>query len=389
MTSDALPRRGADVLEAARALQPRLRAAAPEIERAGRLPDEIVKAMQQAGVFGLTMSHSMGGPEADPMTQLEVVEALSVGDGSAGWVAMIGSDGGFYAAHLAKEVAEEIYADREAITASVLVPRGRAQRVEGGYRVTGHWPFGSACLHADWFVGGCLVMDGDEPVRSPEGGPLVRMAFFPADRCEILDNWQTTGLAGSGSQDWRVKDVFVPEAHSFSLFEPPVDPAPLYAYPWFIVANAPGASLGIARGAIDTLCELAREKQVLPPGGKLQDELLIQTAVGQAEADLGAARSYLLESIAAIWESVCAGDEPDLKQRATYRLAGIHAFRAARSAVQRMYEAGGSAALYTRSPLDRALRDIATLTQHAFANASGYGEVGRAFMGLDPRSKML
>ena len=253
MTRDALPRRGADVLEAARALQPRLRAAAPEIERAGRLPDEIVKAMQEAGVFGLTMSHSMGGPEADPMTQLEVVEALSVGDGSAGWVAMIGSDGGFYAAHLAKQVAEEIYADREAITASVLVPRGRAQRVEGGYRVTGHWPFGSASLHADWFVGGCLVMDGDEPVQGPEGGPLVRMTFFPADRCEILDNWQTTGLAGSGSQDWRVKDVFVPQAHSFSLFEPPVDPAPLYAYPWFIVANAPGASLGIARAAIDTL----------------------------------------------------------------------------------------------------------------------------------------
>jgi alkylation response protein AidB-like acyl-CoA dehydrogenase len=376
MTTDALPR-------------PRSGTEASGIERAGRLPDDLVKAMQAAGLFGLTMPRSMGGLEADPLTQLEVAEALSVGDGSAGWVAMIGSDGGYYAAHLAREVAEEIYADREAITASVLVPRGRAERVDGGYRVTGRWPFGSASLHADWFVGGCLVTEGGQPVQGPDGGPLVRMTFFPAESCSTLDNWQTTGLAGSGSVDWQVDDVFVPEERSFSLFESPVDPAPLYAFPWFIVVNAPGPSLGIARAAIDALCTLAGEKENHPGGGKLQDELLVQTAVGRAEAELGAARAYILEATGALWATVCAGIEPTLEERASYRLAGIHAFRAARNVVQAMYEAGGGSALYSCSPLDRHLRDIATITQHAFANARGYGEVGRAFMGLDPDSLMI
>ena len=205
----------------------------------------------------------------------------------------------------------------------------------------------------------------------------------------MLDNWQTTGLAGSGSNDWRVDDVFVPEEHSFSLFDPAREPSALYAFPWFIVANAPGPSLGIARAAIDTLCALAEEKQILPGGHRLRDELLVQTAVAQAEAELGAARSYLFDAIGSLWETVERGDEPTLKQRATYRLAGIHSFRAAKAVVGRMYEAGGGSALYSQSPLDRHWRDISTITQHAFANAKGYGEVGRAFMGLDPMSHMI
>jgi alkylation response protein AidB-like acyl-CoA dehydrogenase len=323
------------------------------------------------------------------MTQLEVVEILAKADGSVGWVAMIGSDGGYYAAHLAPEVAEEIYADRNTITASTLVPRGQARRVSGGYRVSGQWAFGSACLHADWFVGGCLVFDDDGPAQTDEGQPIVRMTFFPRSDCLIHDNWQTTGLAGSGSNDWEVDDVFVPEGRSFSLFEPPRFEGSIYAYPWFIVANAPGVSLGIARASIDTLCELAADKLVLPGDQFLKDDLLLQTAVGRAEAELGAARAYILQATASIFDSVTAGDEPSLDQRAIYRLAGINAFRASKSVVSRMYEAGGGAALYSKSRLDRQWRDISTITQHAFANERVYGEGGRALMGLDPRSLMI
>jgi alkylation response protein AidB-like acyl-CoA dehydrogenase len=380
---------GREILDAARALQPVIRQAADRTEREGRLDSEIVQALGDAGVWGMAMPRAMGGPEADPVTQLEIIETLAQADGSVGWVAMIGSDGGFYAAHLCEEAAEEIYADREAVTASVLVPRGRAQRVEGGYRVSGRWPFGSASLHAEWFVGGCLVFDGDAPATDAQGRPIVRMAFFPADDCTVEDNWQTTGLAGSGSNDWGVDDVFVPEQRSFSLFEPARVDAPLYQFPWFIVANAPGVSLGIARAAIDALSELAAKKSTTATGGHLRDELLIQRAVAQAEAELGAARAYLIDTTRTLFDTVAAGDEPSLRLRATFRLAGIHAFRAAKSAVSRMYEAGGGSALYARSPLDRHWRDISTVTQHAFANEKGYGEVGRAYLGLDPQSHMI
>lgn len=389
MNRSPAPRRGHEVLEAAHALQPMIRDAADEIEKNGRLTDAVVHALKDANVFGMAMPLSMGGPEADPMTQLAVVEALAAADGSTGWVAMIGSDGGYYAAHLSPEASEEIYADRNAVTASTLVPRGQARRVEGGYRVSGKWAFGSASLHAQWFVGGCLVVDDEGPVLSSEGHPTVRMTFFPRSACQVHDNWRTTGLAGSGSNDWHVEDVFVPEAHSFSLFEPTRFDSPVYAYPWFIVANAPGVSLGIARASIDTLCALAAEKVVMPGGQRLQDDLLIQTAVGRAEAELGAARSYIYEATAAIYDTVATGEEATLAQRATYRLAGINAFRASKSVVSRMYEAGGGAALYSNSLLDRQWRDISTITQHAFANERVWSEGGRALMGLDPRSMML
>lgn len=389
MHPSTVPRRGLEILDRVQALAPLIRSSSEEIEKTGRLTDEIVHALKDADVFGMAVPESMGGPEADPMTQLEVVEALSVADGSVGWVAMIGSDGGYYAAHLDRETADSIYADRNAVTASVLVPRGQARKVDGGYRVTGQWPFGSASLHAEWFVGGCLVVDEDGPVKGPSGAPTVRMTFFPASDCQVHDNWRTTGLAGSGSNDWSVDDVFVPEARSFSLFEPPRFEGPLYAFPWFVVANAPGVSLGIARAAIDELVSLARNKVVMPGGNTLADDLLVQTAVGRAEAELGGARSYILDATAAIYAAVVAGKEPTLAERAHYRLAGANAFRVAKSVVSRMYEAGGGTALYSTSPLDRYWRDVSTITQHAFANERVYGEGGRALMGLDPQSMMI
>jgi alkylation response protein AidB-like acyl-CoA dehydrogenase len=337
----------------------------------------------------MTMPRSMGGPEVDPITQLDIVEEVSRADGSAGWVVMIGSDGGFYASHLERPVAERIYADRDAITASVLVPRGRALRVAGGYRVTGQWPFGSSSLHADWFVGGCIVCDEQGPLAGPNGHPQVRMTFFSRADVEILDTWHTTGLAGSGSHDWRVADVFVPDELTFSFFEPPKDPAPLYAFPWFIVANAPGASLGIARASIELFCALAESKTIQPGGHRLRDELLVQRAVAMSEATLGSAKSYLVDKTGELWDTVRAGKPPTLAERAAFRLAGIHAFRASKTAVAGMYEAAGGTALYRKSPLDRLWRDISTISQHAFANEKGYGEVGRAMLGLDPQALMI
>lgn len=387
--TEATAETGEDILAAARALSPMIRAEAGAIEAAGRLTEKVVAGLKRAGVFRMTMPRSMGGPEVDPITQLEIVEEVARADGSTGWVVMIGSDGGFYAAHLAPKVAEAIYADRDAITASVLVPRGRASKAPGGYRVSGQWPFGSSSLHADWFVGGCVVCDESGPIAGANGHPQVRMAYFGREDVEILDTWQTTGLAGSGSHDWRVADVFVPDERTFSFFEPPMNPAPLYAFPWFIVANAPGASLGIARASIEVLCEVASTKTIMPGGHRLRDELLVQRAIAQSEATLGSAKSYLVDTTGKLWDAVCAGREPTLAERAAFRLAGIHAFRAAKAAAAGMYEAAGGTALYRKSPLDRLWRDISTISQHAFANEKGYAEVGRAMLGLDPQSLML
>lgn len=388
-TTHDIPRRGLEILDKVRMLHDPIRAASDQIEKSGRLPESIVEQLKNANVFGMAMPEAMGGVEADPVTQLAVIEALSVADGSTGWVAMIGSDGGFYAAHLPEEAASKLFADHNTIIASTLVPRGKARAVDGGYVVTGQWPFGSAGLHAEWFGGGCLVVDENGPVTNDAGHPIMLTMFFPESDVRVHNNWQTTGLAGSGSNDWSVDAAFVPESRTMSLFEPARFDTPLFRYPWFLVANAPGVSLGIARASIEALCTVAAEKLVLPTGEKLQDDLLLQTAVGRAEAELGAARSYIYETTAALFAAYCSGSEASLAERAAFRLAGINAFHASKNVVGRMYEAAGGSALYSKSPLDRHLRDIATITQHAFANERGYGEGGRAMMGLDPQSVML
>src|SRR5215472_969069 len=151
------------IVEAARALAPQIRAAGEEIEAGRRLPESIVDAMKRAGVFRMTMPREWGGPEADPLTQIRVIEALSYADGSVGWCAMINSDGGYFSAYLGRGVAREMYGGLDAPTGGSLLFTGSAQPVDGGYRVNGRWPFVSGCKHCDWLIFSCNVMEHGAP----------------------------------------------------------------------------------------------------------------------------------------------------------------------------------------------------------------------------------
>lgn len=387
MPPDSVPRSGQHIVEAVRALHEPIRAAADEIEKLGRMTDGVVDALRNAGVFGMAMPEAMGGPEADPITQFEVSETLSRADASVGWIVTIASDTGFYAARLPEATAEEMFEDRETITASVLVPKGIARPVDGGYRVSGHWGFGSSSLHAAWFGGSCMIVDPDG--KPAEGAPPdIRTFFFPARDVTVHDNWHTTGLTGSCSNDWSVDDVFVPADRTLSIFEPARVDRPLYAFPWLLISNTPGVALGLARASIDALVELAHEKTTVG-GGRLENDLHVQTRVGRAEADLAAARAYIYDATATMWGRLCEGREPTMEERAHFRVAGVHAFKTGQRIVADMYQSGGGSALYRKSPLDRYFRDSATISQHAFANENAFGEVGRAFMGLDPKSALL
>jgi indole-3-acetate monooxygenase len=204
------------ILSAAVALAPVIQACRDEIERERRLPMRLVTAMKEAGIFRMTMPREWGGPELDPLSQLRIIEALSVADASVGWCAMIGCDGGYFSGFLDQEVAREMYADLDAVTGSALTLTGRAVVVDGGYRVIGRWPFSSGCQHSTWLVGGCMVYDGDRPRLRPDGSPETRQCYLPARDAEILDTWYTTGLRGSGSHDFAINDYFVPTERTFS-----------------------------------------------------------------------------------------------------------------------------------------------------------------------------
>ncbi len=197
-----------DFIIRARALRPIAREAAEQADRERRLPARVAEAMAKEGLYRVAAPKWIGGADAAPDTQIKVIEAISQGDGAAGWNLMIGIES-FSLVGLAFDRDLELFADPLAIVCGSTANVGRADRVEGGYRVSGQWSFVSGCHNSHVFTGLVSVHEDGEPIA---GNPVVHAAI-PRDEFEILDTWQVSGLRGSGSHDVRVDDVFVPERH--------------------------------------------------------------------------------------------------------------------------------------------------------------------------------
>jgi len=372
----------AELLRAVDDLEQAIRAAAGEIEATRRLPDHVIDGLKRAGLFRMPMPESWGGPEVDPLAQFRVVERLSTIDASVGWCAMIGSDGGYYSANLDDDAARELWTDLDDVTAGWLFPGGTATPVDGGYTVKGRWAFGSASLHAQVMVAGCLVPhDGGIRLRA-DGGPELRIVVVPAAEVTSVDTWHTTGLAGSGSNDYVIDDVFVPEEHSWAFLEPPQRDRPLYRFPYMFFGNIAAVPLGAARAAADELIALAHEKITLPAGTAMRDEARTQTAVATIESLIAPARAWALEVLEEIWATVTAGDAVDAATTARFRLSVMHAFRAAKQAADLAYETAGTTAIYRPHPLDRILRDLTTMGQHMLGSTRTLEPAGRVLLGL-------
>jgi indole-3-acetate monooxygenase len=243
-------------LAAVRELDPKIRAAANEIEQGRRLPLHIVREMQRAGVFRMSMPRAWGGSELDPLSQLEVIEALSMADGSVGWCAMIGTDGGYTTAFIDQAVAREMYPDVDMVSAMTFAPPGKAVKTREGFVVNGRWPFASGCQHASWFIGHFAVFDGNSPRLDRNGLPVTRFGCLPAEECEIIDTWRTNGLRGSGSHDWAVKKSLCPRSANLQsggphqVSEGSVVPAPqhvLLQIFWGLPGNCPRRDRGLRR----------------------------------------------------------------------------------------------------------------------------------------------
>ena len=379
-------------IAAAASLAPQIRASAEESERSRRLPMPLVEAMAQAGLFRLWIPRSLGGEEADPMTLVWVVEEVSRADGAAGWCLANGGEYGAFGGYLPQDAAREIYgSDPHIRTAGALRPSGTAVAVAGGYRVTGRWSLGSGCQHSAWITGGCRILDGDQPRLGADGTPVVRLLFFPAADCEILDTWHSIGLRGTGSHDYTVTDLFVPAERSFWFRDPPVERGPLYAFPTFALFGPPLAAvpLGIARHAIDILVELAATKTTTRSPQPLREDATMQASLGRAEALLRSGRAFLYDALGEAWNIVCAGDTLSPAQRATLWLATTHAANTAKEATELMFSAGGSASPYTSSSLERCVRDIHAAAQHHLLALGNYQMAGQAYLGMDMRATLL
>ena len=382
------------ILHAGIELAEQIRAESEEIERGRRLPVGIAAAMKDAGVFGMAMPRAWGGLEVDPLTQFRVIEALAMADGSVGWCAMIGCDGGYMTAFLDQDVGRAMYPDLLMATAAAATTTGQAVRVPGGYRVSGRFPFASGCNHCEWLWLGCVVYENGAARVDGNGVPQTRQCFVRLSECDILDTWHTTGLRGTGSNDVVVRDMFVEEARTFSFQDPTLikRPGPLYAFPFLFIAKAAAPALGIARHAIDAVIESAATKPArrytvgerIEASKLLRDDVYVQDAVGRAETRLAAARAYYFDVMGDLWVTLLAGRRPSERQVALFTAAYAHVVGVCVDVVQLVYKAAGGTAVYQKGPLDRCLRDVLTMNQHAIGTSRTYEMAGRLLLGLEP-----
>ncbi len=366
----------AGVLAAVRALTPMVRAHADEVERCRRLPAAVFEPLVEAGMFHLLTPRRFGGREVNVLTALEAIETFAIADGSTAWVLMINNNGGMISAYLAPEAAAELYRENpRAVIGGALVPSGMATTVPGGYRVSGRWAFASGIEHCAWVMAACRVDDGE-----------VRAVVMPADDVTVLDTWSVGGLRGTGSHHFEVDGAFVPAHRSFWLTDRPAQPGPLYRFPLrsFGAAAIAAVTLGVARGALDALADLAVAKTPTMTAVRLRDRPYVQSELAQAEAVLRSARSWLYETVREAWMDVIAGRHVTPRDQALLRLAATYAVERAAEAVDIAHRLAGGSAVYTQSPLERAFRDVHTATQHFSVQPTMYEPVGRALLHLPP-----
>jgi alkylation response protein AidB-like acyl-CoA dehydrogenase len=387
------------LVRAAAGLQPLLRELHDEIEREQRFPRALVEKMREAGLYRMVIPRSLGGYQADALTYLRAVELMAEGCGSVGWNLANNGIVQLVSLGLPDEGVHEIYAQSPSTPGAGTAVQGGGQGVpvEGGYRVTGRWSFGSGSPEASWMLGSFQILDDGKPRLSPEGKPLYWRGFFSRAEVEIVPgSWDVTGLRGTGSFDWTVHDVFLPERRTMVHAGVPLDnqwdrwPGVTYSLPTqcWIGPHHSAVISGIARAGIDALIELAGGKTPRGRTGLLCDNPQVQDAVGRADAILNAGRAYRSAMITELWNSVAAGKGTTLEQRARCRLASTYAADSARQAIDLVYRHGGSTSFKRDSRLAECWRDLHTVGQTVTLAPEWYPIGGRVYLGIDPGPRL-
>lgn len=373
------------LIEAARDLGPQIVRLRDEIDRQRRLPDSLVETLRSLGFYSLWLARAYGGPELSLTEFVEVIEALARSDASVAWCVTNGGGCAWLSGFLPEMVARRIFVEERAVIAGNLGPAGTAVAVPGGFRVTGQWAYGSGISNSTWALGGCIVLDGDTPRLAPGGGSEVRVLLFPTSATNVIDTWNAGGLRGTGSHDYDVSDLFVPDDHAVSWNAPLLNTT-LYRLPRHTALGITIAAvpLGIARAALDAFRELSADKTSRLGSVLLRDKAVVQAAIGRAEAALRAARAFLVSACDEAWAAASAGETLTMEKRAAVRLACAQASEATKFVVQTTHDLGGGTSVYESSPLQRCFRDAHAAAQHIQVQSGHFETVGRFTLGLDP-----
>lgn len=362
----------------------RTHAAAGEADR--KLAPEVVSALLDAAVFRAWVPKALGGLELDPISGLRLFEGIAHADGSAGWVASNSANVALGGQILPDEGAAELFSDPRALPAVAAFPPGAAVPVEGGYRVSGQWNFGSGCQYATTLATAAVVMDGEAPRMGPDGNPVLAFIMLKADEIEVVENWNTLGLRGTGSHDFRAADVFVPERRT-ALLGPFDHPGVAYRGPlyrmgfWLDGIRIAITALGIARAALDAFVKLAQTK--LPNGtmSVLADRSIVQDQVARAQAMIEAGRATVYQSVEDAWQYVQGGKRITANEGVSMGLASSFGVDLAVQAVDLLQGVAGSSGFRAEHPFQQYFRDIHTINQHAVASAARFESLGKLILG--------
>jgi alkylation response protein AidB-like acyl-CoA dehydrogenase len=284
-----------------------------------------------------------------------------------------------------------VFASPETMIAGVFAPHGKAERTAGGFVAEGQWQWGSGCENAQWILGGCTLYEGGEPMQTETGAARRHMLLFPARDVELLDTWHVSGLRGTGSTDFRVQGVFVPDERVLGYLEREAPTRPLYRFPNFtLLALGIGAvALGIARASIEELTAVATGKKRFGSSSTIASRAHSHLEVAGAEARLRSARAFYYEALEAAWRAASAGTAIPLELRRDLRLATTNAVNESVKVVDAMYTLAGGVSVYDSSRLQRQFRDIHVATQHIMVAPSTLETVGRLLLGVDADTSSL
>ena len=347
-----------------------------EIERLRRLPDDVVSDLVETGVFRTWVAQAYGGEQADLAEGWRRIEEAAYHDGSTGWCVMIAITTSLLSGALPPIFAREINGSPRSITGGFAVPMGRGHGSSDGLVVSGRWSWGSGTSHCTTIGGGVRV----------ESGPLAGatpFVFFNADDVHLHDTWHVAGLKGSGSGDYSVSDVTVPDGRWVILGQEPIIDAPLYRFSTFgaLALGVSAVMLGLARRSVDVLSELG-ERQPQGSSRSMGERAVAQAEVARAEAKVRSARAFIDEEVGLAWLDAENDARVSDRHRRLIRLATTHAAEVATEAVTGCFRTAGGSAIYDDNLLQRLLRDVQVAAQHAMVSPRVFEPLGRISFGL-------
>jgi indole-3-acetate monooxygenase len=372
----------ARLLQAVDIVRETLAGGADEARSLRTLPDRSVAALVDSGLLGLKTPVVLGGAEADPLTQMDIIEEVASIDPATGWVLMTNATAtSLCGAYLPDAASSLLFAGGQLpIAAVVAAMTGSATPVAGGYRVTGRWSWASGIRHAQWVAAGTLIEHGlNEP-------PEPRLAVFPIDDVEVIDNWHVAGLEGTGSCDVAATDVFVPEAFTIKFLDmTPYRGGPLYrlGLPAYVANEHAAFALGVGRRALETVIQIAASKRRgYGPRMALADRHVFQSRLGEAELRLNSARLLVRDLYDRTWQALCAGQPPTSSRQIELRASATFATRVALDVTNAAFLDAAGSAVRQEHVLQKCLRDLSVAATHLMVSDVTYEKRGQCLLGF-------